>query len=159
MNLQPNYGSAPATGLPGMVANEEKCNKVSRTVENAAGIAFGQPAYKGAGDHGVVATANAVFEGIAVQTPASFPTAAQAASAAGPDAYHQFATGAFLTLGVIWVVAGAAVAKGDPVFHVPGTGRYGTTAGGGNAIPDAYFESAAVNGSLVKIAVGLRRRA
>lgn len=52
---QTTYGNAPAKGLPGQVANEENINKVSRTVESAAGIEFGQPAFRGAGDHGVVA--------------------------------------------------------------------------------------------------------
>lgn len=51
---QTTYGNAPAKGLPGQIANEEKCNKVSRTVESSAGIGFGQPAFRGSGDHGVV---------------------------------------------------------------------------------------------------------
>lgn len=51
---QSTYGDAPAKGLPGQIANEEKCNKVSRTVESAAGIGFGQPAFRGSGDHGVI---------------------------------------------------------------------------------------------------------
>lgn len=51
---QTTYSAAPAKGLPGQVANEEKCNKVSRTVESSAGIGFGQPAFRGSGDHGVV---------------------------------------------------------------------------------------------------------
>lgn len=51
---QTSYTSAPAKGLPGQIANEEQVNKISRTVESAAGIEFGQPAFRGAGDHGVV---------------------------------------------------------------------------------------------------------
>lgn len=51
---QTTYTEAPAKGLPGQIANEELCNKISRTVESAAGIAFGQPAFRGSGDHGVV---------------------------------------------------------------------------------------------------------
>lgn len=51
---QTTYTEAPAKGLPGQIANEELCNKISRTVESAAGIAFGQPAYRGSGDHGIV---------------------------------------------------------------------------------------------------------
>lgn len=51
---QTTYGNAPAKGLPGQIANEEKCNKISRTVESSAGIEFGQPAFRGSGDHGVV---------------------------------------------------------------------------------------------------------
>lgn len=66
---QTDYTEAPAIGLPGQVANEELCNPISRTVESAAGIAFGQPAFQGTGDHGVVAggatagTAAAVAKG------------------------------------------------------------------------------------------------
>lgn len=51
---QTTYSAAPAKGLPGQIANEEKCNKISRTVESSAGIGFGQPAFRGSGDHGVV---------------------------------------------------------------------------------------------------------
>lgn len=51
---QTTYTSAPAIGLPGQIANAELCNKISRTVETAAGIAFGQPAFRGAADHGVI---------------------------------------------------------------------------------------------------------
>lgn len=56
-NAQTAYNTAFAIGLPGQIANEEKCNKVSRTVETALGIVFGAPAFRGAGDHGVVAAA------------------------------------------------------------------------------------------------------
>lgn len=52
---QTTYSNAPAKGLPGQVANSEPSNIVSRTVESAAGIAFGQPAFRGSADHGVVA--------------------------------------------------------------------------------------------------------
>lgn len=51
---QTTYGEAPAKGLPGMVSNAELGNDISRTVESAAGIAFGQPAFRGSGDHGVI---------------------------------------------------------------------------------------------------------
>lgn len=54
MAYQTTYTAAPAKGLPGQVANAENSNRISRTVESAAGIAFGQPAFRGTGDHGVV---------------------------------------------------------------------------------------------------------
>lgn len=50
-------------GLPGQITSEEKVNKISRTVESAAGIEFGQPAFRGSGDHGVVV--GATFAGTA----------------------------------------------------------------------------------------------
>lgn len=54
-NLQPTYRTGHRKGLPGQVANSELSNRISRTVESAAGIAFGQPAFRGSGDHGVIA--------------------------------------------------------------------------------------------------------
>lgn len=51
---QTTYSDAPAIGLPGQIANEEQCNRISRTVESAAGLEFGQPAFRGSGDHGCV---------------------------------------------------------------------------------------------------------
>ena len=46
---QTTYTNAPAKGVPGLVANEEKCNKISRTVSNAEGIVFGAPGFRVAG--------------------------------------------------------------------------------------------------------------
>jgi hypothetical protein len=51
---QTTYSNAPAKGLPGQIANMELANVISRTVETVAGIGFGQPAFRGAGDHGVI---------------------------------------------------------------------------------------------------------
>lgn len=51
---QSTYSATLAKGLPGQVANAEHSNRISRTVESSAGIAFGQPAFRGAGDHGVI---------------------------------------------------------------------------------------------------------
>lgn len=77
---QTTYGNAPAKGLPGQIANEEKCNKISRTVESAAGIGFGQPAFRGSGDHGVVV--GAAFAATAVGAAVAGNTGAGAISAA-----------------------------------------------------------------------------
>lgn len=51
---QTAYTDEPAIGLPGQIANEESCNRISRTVESSAGLEFGQPAYRGSGDHGCI---------------------------------------------------------------------------------------------------------
>ena len=55
-NLQPTYASGVAVAVAGMIANEERANRISRTVESAL-LAFGQPAFRGANDHGVIAGA------------------------------------------------------------------------------------------------------
>lgn len=51
---QTSYDARRAIGLPGQVVSEEKSNRISRTVESSAGIEFGQPAFRGAADHGVI---------------------------------------------------------------------------------------------------------
>lgn len=242
---QSTYSTAPAKGLPGLVANEEKCNKISRTVESAAGIAFGQPAYRGSGDHGVIVggtfaatgagsegagnvgtgtitdaptiaagakqgryviqlmatsataafrvedpdgiyvgegnvateftgggltftianagtmtvgdvfyvdvtyTANVKFMGLAVLTQ-SVP-----ANASTPDAYPQYYTGAFMTMGQMYVTAGASVVDGGDVYWNPATGRYTSTTTH-IRIPGATFDTSGGDGDIVEISLKLR---
>lgn len=245
---QTSYGLAPAKGLPGQIANEEKCNKVSRTVESAAGIAFGQPAFRGAGDHGVVVggafaatavgaadagnvgagaitaspavaagakqgaykviqaaggatgainvydpdgnfvgngavgtefvgggltftvtdpgtdpaigdsytvtvtyTANAAFVGLAVLNPAVPP----AASGQGADEYPQYFTGAFMTMGQMYVTAGDTVVDGGLVYWDPSDGRYTSTATH-IRIPGATFDTSGADGDIVEVSLKLR---
>ena len=59
MAIQDVYNSAPGKGFPGMVVNGETSNRISRTVEDAAGIAFGMAAFRGGGDHGITGTPTA----------------------------------------------------------------------------------------------------
>jgi hypothetical protein len=54
--LQTSYSNTIAKGYAGMVANGETSNRITRTIEDAAGIAFGVPVYRGSGDHGCTAT-------------------------------------------------------------------------------------------------------
>lgn len=152
---QTTYGGAPAKGLPGAIASEEKCNKVSRSVETAAGIKFGAPVQRGAADHGVAILTTGDFLGIAVLNPAV------PADSDNPDAYPQYFTGAFMTMGTMYVTAGATVAAGDAVYYVTATGRYTNTSntGANPAIPDAFFEEAGTDGAIVQISLGLRHQA
>lgn len=247
---QTDYSDAPAKGLPGQVSNTEVGNDISRTVETAAGIAFGQPAFRGSGDHGVVAgavfaataagsaapgntgaqtitaappvaagakqgrytltainagataaflladpdgvplgevltgtpatigglgpftitdagtdpavgdqmfidvtfTANARFIGIAKLTPAVPPVATGSTLV---DGYPQHFTGAFRTMGPIWVVAGASVVDGGDVYWNPATGRY-TSNPTHVRIPGATFDTTGGDGDLVEISLKLR---
>ncbi len=246
---QTDYSVTPAKGLPGQIANEEKCNKISRTVESAAGIAFGQPAYRGSGDHGVVLgaafaatgaavagsgntgngamgaitvtagakqgvytleitgaaanagafrvtdpdglfvddgdvaaafsagglaftladgatdfvvgdtfaitvtyTANTRFIGLAVLTSAVPPVASGATLI---DGYPQYFTGAFMTMGQMYVTAGASVVDGGDVYWNPATGRYTSTTTH-IRIPDAIFDTTGGDGDIVEVSLKLR---
>lgn len=50
--IQDTYNAEPARGYPGMIADGETSNVISRTCEDVAGIAFGKPAYRGSGERG-----------------------------------------------------------------------------------------------------------
>ena len=149
---QTTYTNAPPKGLHGQIASEEKCNKISRTVEDAAGIKFGVPVQRGAGDHGVVAMSTGDFLGVAVLNPAVPP------SASNPDAYPQYFTGAFMTMGTMYVTAGGGVTDGGEVFYNTVSGRYVGAAGTNiiGPLPDAFFETSGGDGSIVEISVRLR---
>lgn len=61
--LQTTYATTLAAGYPGMVANGETSNRISRTCEDSGGIGFGKAVYAGAGDHGCTATQTLVGAG------------------------------------------------------------------------------------------------
>lgn len=148
---QTAYTTAPAKGLPGQIANEEHpTNKISREVETAAGIAFGQPVQRGAADHGVAILSNGTFIGIAVLNPAVPP------SASNPDAYPQYFTGAFMTSGQMYVLAGDTVTDGEAVYWNASTGRYEADSTGNVEIPNAVFDTSGGNGDIVEISLKLR---
>lgn len=50
--VQTSYSETVNAGYPGMVANGETSNRISRTCEDAAGIGFGKAVYRGSNDHG-----------------------------------------------------------------------------------------------------------
>lgn len=51
---QSTYSTTLPVGLAGQIANGETSNRISRTIESAAGVGFGQPVFRGTADHGVV---------------------------------------------------------------------------------------------------------
>lgn len=102
---QTTFGTRPAAAVAGMMANTEPHNVISRTIESAAGLAFGQPAFRGSDDHGCVVgatfAATAVGAADAGNAGAGAITAEPAVAAgAKPGAYKIVqvtagATGAF----------------------------------------------------------------
>lgn len=124
---QSTYGTAPAKGLPGQVANAENSNRISRTVESAAGIAFGQPAFRGSGDHGVIL--GAAFAATSVGA-ASTPAPAGATITAAPAV----AAGAKAGVYTLTCISAGATGKWrleDPEGHFVGVATTGTEFVGG----------------------------
>lgn len=147
--LQTAYTDQVAPGYPGMVANAETSNRITRTIEDGTGMPFGRPVFRGAGDHGCTATVSATagaFLGIAIAHEALGLLAG-----ATPDVYPINASVPIMTMGVIWATAGATVAKGDQVYTTS-AGAY-TNASSGNTILTGWlFDTSAASGALVKLA-------
>lgn len=145
--IQGTYTDQVAPGFPGMVANAETSNRITRTIEDAGGIAFGKAAFRGVGDHGVTGTPAAnTFMGITIahEALALLPGST-------PDVFPTLSNVPLMTLGVIWVTAGASVADGDQVY-VTSAGAFTNVSTSNVILPGWYFDTTAASGSLVKIA-------
>lgn len=66
------------------------------------------------------------------------------------DKLPQLHTASILTMGVIWVISGAAVSQGDPVFLTE-DGDITNVAAGNTALAGASFDSDAADAALVKV--------
>jgi hypothetical protein len=122
--LQTSYSETVPAAYPGMVANGETSNRISRTCETAAGIAFGQPVYRGTGDHGATSTVGtlATFLGWTIAHAGQALVAGQDA-----DEYQQYDNMAIMTSGAIWVTVTGAIADGTAI-------TVGTGGGAGDGI-------------------------
>lgn len=143
---QDTYTDVMAPGYAGMVANGETSNRISRTCEDAGGIPFGVPVYRGAGDHGCTRTpAAGAFLGISIAHEVLGVLSGQTA-----DRYQQYDNVAIMTQGVIWATAGEAVTDGAAAYDT-GTAIVDTVSTN-TALTGWVFDTTGANASLVKLA-------
>jgi hypothetical protein len=148
LNIQSSYATDYTEGYPGMVANGETSNRISRTVEDAAGIAFGKACFRGTGDHGVTATpAAGAFMGIAIADVGVVPNTVSGAV----DTYPQYATAGLLNEGVIYVTVGEDVTDGAAAY-VTSAGAFVDTSTSNTAIP-AVFDQTVASGGICRLRV------
>jgi hypothetical protein len=151
-NIQPTYALEMARGFPGMVANGETSNRISRTVEDAAGLAFGRAAFRGTGSHGCTGTpATGAFMGVVISDLAIQPLAGVVSGGAAADIVPQYGTAGLMNEGVIWVTASGAVTQGAAAY-VTSAGAWTATTTSNTAVP-AVFDNAAADGALVRLRV------
>lgn len=152
------YNTDYQVGFPGMPFKQEVSNRISRTVEDAAGIGFGKAAFRGVGDNGctgtpagTVATPEgtvATFLGITI---AHYSPKSNEASLLMEDKYQRYDGAAIMTLGSIWVTNGAAVvADGDAVF-VTAAGAFTNVPTGNYSVRGWVFDKSAAAGAMVPI--------
>lgn len=147
IEIQTSYATSYPAGYAGMVANGEESNRISRTVEDAAGLAFGKAAFRGSGDHGVTGTpAAATFMGIVIADAGQVPGVGETA-----DTLPQYATAGLLIEGVIYVSAAVAVADGDQAYVTAG-GAITNVSTSNTAIP-AKFDATTGAAGIVPLRV------
>ena len=149
--LQTSYTETVPAGYPGMVANGETSNRITRTCEDAAGILFGKPVYRGVGDHGAIGAIGtlATFLGFTIAT-----SALGLVAGADADEYQQFDNMAILTSGAMFVTCVGAVTDGAAVTIGAGAGLadgIGATAADATHIATGWIFDQTVTSGLVRI--------
>ena len=134
------YKSQPDVGVAGSIATTENRDIKSRTVEDAAGIAFGLAVAQGANDKGIraVKTGDTKFVGITALDLSSRDDAK----------FLQNESARVLKKGVIWVEVTEAVKAGDDVAVDLATGKFNKS---GAKYPNARFETSGVAGGLAQV--------
>lgn len=149
--VQTAYSNDFAKGFPGLVAFQETSNRISRIVEDAAGIAYGRAVFQGANGRGVTATPSANFMGVTIAhyggTATSFP------SGNTDPVYAQTATAGVLEKGVIWVNAAVAVTARQPVY-VTAAGAFTNVTSGNTALgANVTFDDTITAAGLVRVRI------
>ena len=134
------YKSQPDVGVAGSIATTENRDVKSRTVEDAAGIAFGLAVAQGANDKGIraVKTGDTKFVGIT----------ALDLSSRDDSKFLQYESARILKKGVIWVGVTEDVKAGDDVAVDLATGKFNKS---GAKYPNARFETSGVAGGLAQV--------
>ncbi|WEK42974.1 MAG: hypothetical protein P0Y64_16775 [Candidatus Sphingomonas colombiensis] len=146
ITIQSAYLTDYQRGMPGMLADGATQNRISRTVEDAAGIAFGKAAFQGTTDHGLTGTPGTKFLGVVIADVGLITQVA-----ASPDILPQYSTPSLLDMGDIFVTTSVAVTPGQPVFVTPG-GAFTNVSTSNTAIPATFRETAAI-GAPVRIRI------
>lgn len=142
--IQTAYTAQHARWVEGMVLNMEPNVIVTRVAEDVEGIGFGKVGVQGTADNQVVDSEVTVkFVGIAVLDTTQ-PT----------GKYEQFSNVALMKKGVIVVLASVAVAVGDPVYYVPGTGVLTNSASGNTLIAGAQWDTTRDASNLAALRLG-----
>lgn len=146
ITIQNTVATGYTTGFPGMLADGTTQNRVTRIVEDSAGIAFGKACFKGSGDRGITATPGTKFQGITIANAGVVPPIGGTA-----DTYGQYASASLLDMGDIWVTAGSNTTD-DAAVYVTSAGVFTTTSTSNTAIPAVFMDTVS-SGSPVRIRV------
>lgn len=142
--IQNDFPEEITKGYPGMEADGELSNIITRTLESSS-VGFGKAVYQGAGDRGAVTTPSANLLGFTIKNPFLPITSARAA-----DTYAQGDNLRIKNRGKIWVTVASDVTPRAPVY-VTGAGAITASSGGNQAATGWEFDDTAKSGAVARI--------
>lgn len=143
--LQSTFSEDIPGGFPGMDADGELSNIISRTLEGATDCEFGRPVYRGTDDRGCDLTVDSNLLGFALARKGLPVTTDRAA-----DVYAPGDTIAIKERGKIWVTCATAANDGAQVY-VTSAGAVTATSGGNTAATGWFFDDTITTGGIVRI--------
>jgi hypothetical protein len=147
--VQTTYTRYQPVGQPGMLADENNWTADTRTVETAAGIAFGVAVSQGTNDDGCIIGGSA-FVGI---TRADQTLLRTDVVTDPVDTYLQYDNAGILTIGDIWVLCYASVTPATAVTFDATTGQLGKA---GTTITSGRWMTTAVGSAGAPVLAVLR---
>lgn len=147
MAVQDTYRDNLRPGVPGQIVDMSPRSLMSRTVETAAGIAFGVAVEQGTADEGCKVFDGGTILGVTVR---------ERSLIAGTDKFSQYDSARIMIgLGTVWVTVAVDVVAGDPVYVRPSNNTWQkSNADSGVLLANARYDSTATAGNLAKIRLG-----
>lgn len=143
--LQNSFSESIPGGFPGMEADGELSNIISRTLEGDTDCEFGRPVYRGTDDRGCDLTVGSDLLGFAIANKGLPVTSDRPA-----DVYAPGDTIRIKERGKIWVTSATATADGGQVY-VTSAGAVTATSGGNTAATGWFFDDTITTGGVVRI--------
>lgn len=146
--VQTSYSETQRIAVAGMIADMTRKSLISRTVENAAGVAFGAGVCQGVDDRGchtiTVGDTAATFVGVCAR---------ERSLVAEGNLIPRYESARIMRIGSIWVVASVDVVAGDIVHFIAATGAWAKT--GGQLVPNARWDTSALATNLAVLTLNL----
>ncbi|PZQ55767.1 MAG: hypothetical protein DI555_07000 [Novosphingobium pentaromativorans] len=142
--LQSSFVEDIPVGYPGMEADGELSNIITRTLESGT-VGFGKAVYQGTADRGAVTTPSANLLGFTIANKTLPVTADRAA-----DTFVAKDNLRIKNRGKIWVLASVAVTPRQPVY-VTSAGAITNVSTGNTAAAGWEFDDTAASGAPVRI--------
>lgn len=132
--LQTTFSEDIPGGFPGMEADGEGSNIITRTLEGSTDCEFGRPVYRGTADKGcdLTVAANELY-GFAIAKKGLPLTSDRPA-----DVYAPGDSIAIKERGKIWVTSSTVAADGAQVY-ITSAGAVSNSSGGGNVAATGWF--------------------